>query len=414
MTATVRWPKALRSLERPELRLFFVAQSVSLLGSWVQPVAQQWLVWRLTGSHAMVAWLTFATQIPSLLLGLWAGAAADRLPKRGLMLASLAVAALQATVLAVLTLSGWAKAWEVVVLGVLLGLTYPFEIPSRQALLAELAGEATPNVVAFNSTLVTVMRVLGPSAGGALAALLGEGWCFAFNAVSFLGVIVVVTRLKVTHRPRASHEASVAEGLKWAWSQRDVRDMFGLLLVLSLFGQAWSPLMPGYVGQTFHGGVEVLGRLLACAGVGALLAALGMLFVESGLSWRIGVGALAMGFGILVLSVAPSPAVAAGGAFFVGLGQLTQSSGILSLVQTRAPPALRGRLLGVFTTVFVGMVPFGALAASFVAERWSVWVAQRALAGAMMLGAVAYLLRQRARVSPLPAGERVAAESADG
>lgn len=408
MSNAVRWPRQLRSLERPELRLFFIAQSVSLLGSWVQPVAQQWLVWRLTGSHAMVAWLIFATQSPSLLLGLWAGAVADRLPKRGLMLASLVVAAFQAAMLAVLALSGWAKAWEVVALGTLLGLTYPFEIPSRQSLLAELAQDATPNVVALNSTLVTVMRVLGPSLGGALAALLGEGWCFAFNSASFVGVIFVVLKLKVTHHPRAPHEASISEGLKWAWQQRDVRDMLGLLVLLSLFGQAWGTLMPGYVDQTFKGGVDLLGRLLGSAGVGALLAALSMLFVESGLRWRIGAGAVAMGVGIGVLSFAGSWPVAALGTFFVGLGQLTQSSGILSLVQTRAPAHLRGRLLGVFTTVFVGFTPFGALAASYAAEHWTVWVAQRGLSLVMILGAVVYLIRERSLSVPLPSGEGAA------
>ncbi len=401
MSASSLWPKALRSLGQPQLRVFFVAQSVSLLGSWVQPVAQQWLVWRMTGSHEMVAWLTFATQTPSLLLGLWAGAAADRLPKRGLMLASLGVATLQATTLAVLALLGVARPWEVVLLGVLLGLTYPFEIPSRQALLAELAGPDTPNVVALNSTVVTVMRVLGPSLGGLLAASVGEGWCFALNAASFTGVLVVVARLKVVHTPPHGPQPAVGEGLRWAWARRDVRGLFGLLFCLSLFGQAWGTLMPGYVDQTFAGGAALLGRLLAFAGGGALLAALGMLLVETGLEWRIGVGAGVMGAGILVLSFAHAWPAAALGAFLVGLGQLTQSSGILSLVQTLAPQRLRGRLLGVFTTLFVGLTPFGALAASFIAEHRGVWFAQRVLAGGMLLGAAAYLLYRRT----VPAGD---------
>src|SRR4051812_44425682 len=157
----VEWveiPRSLRSLSRPALRLFFAGQAVSLLGSWMQPVAQQWLVWKMTGSMQMLGWLTFCTQLPSLALGAWAGSVSDRMPRKTVVVVALAVAGLQATALALLALGGWARPGHVLLLGLMLGLTYPFEIPARQTMLAELAGDDLPNMIALNSTLVTVMR----------------------------------------------------------------------------------------------------------------------------------------------------------------------------------------------------------------------------------------------------------------
>ncbi|MBS1150730.1 MAG: hypothetical protein H6Q89_2428, partial [Myxococcaceae bacterium] len=242
-------PRTLRSFGRPALRLFFAGHSISLLGSWMQPVAQQWLVWRLTGSTQMLGLLTFCSQLPSLLLGAWAGSVAERAPRKTVVVVALAVAALQASSLAALALSGWVKPSHVLLLGVMLGLTYPFEIPARQMMLAELAGDDLPNVVAINSTLVTVMRILGPSIGGLIVAQWGEGWCFAINAVSFLAVIAAVLALPVPNAVAQPAPAAVpiSEAVKWAWHQPQVRALFFLLFALSAVGQAWGTLMPAWV-----------------------------------------------------------------------------------------------------------------------------------------------------------------------
>lgn len=387
-------PRSLRALNRPALRLFFAGHAVSLLGSWMQPVASQWLVWRLTGATQMLGLLTFCTQLPSLLLGAWAGSVAERVPRKTVVVAALAVAALQATSLAVLALTGLVKPPHVLLLGVLLGLTYPFEIPARQMMLAELSGDDLPNVVAINSTLVTVMRIFGPSVGGLIVAWWGEGYCFAINAVSFAAVIAAVLALPAP--PKVAHadaqRVPIGEAVSWVWHQPQVRTLFLQLLALSAVGQAWGTLMPAWVAKVVEGGPDVLGHLLSFGGAGALAAAMLLLFAETGLGWRVGVGGLVMALGITGLSLCNSFLPAAAALFFIGLGQVTQSSGILTELQQRSPPQLRGRVLGLFTMVFVGMVPLGGLAAGLVAAKLGAPFTLRGIGALMFASAGLYLL----------------------
>ena len=386
-------PHPLRSLSRPALRLFFAGQAISQLGSWMQPVAQQWLVWKMTGSMQMLGWLTFCTQLPSLLLGAWAGSVTDRVPRQRVVLVALWVAALQAAALAVLALTGLARPAHVLLLGLMLGLTYPFEIPARHTMLAELAGDDLPNVVALNSTLVTVMRVVGPSLGGLVTAWWGAGWCFAINAVSFAAVIAAVAALPGTTQaahPEAS-TATVGEAVRWAWREPTVRSLFILLFGLSGFAMAWSTVMPGWVATVLNSEADTLGNLLSFAGLGALLAAVLMLFADTGLAWRIGAGAGVMALGLLGLSTSTHGATAAACLFLVGFGQITQSSGVMSELQVRSPLHLRGRVLGLFTMVFVGLVPVGGLLASWVADHFGAPLALRGLGAVLAASALLYL-----------------------
>ncbi len=359
----------------------------------MQPVAQQWLVWRLTGSTQMLGLLTFCSQLPSLLLGAWAGSIAERVPRKTVVVVSLTVATLQATILATLALTGWVRPTHVLLLGVMLGLTFPFEIPARQMMLAELAGEDLPNVVALNSTLVTLMRILGPSLGGLIVARYGEGWCFAVNALSFLAVIAAIVALPLA--PASQHPAAlsvpISEAVKWAWHQPGVRALFFLLVAFSAVGQAWGTLIPAWVATVLHGGPEVLGQLLSFGGAGALLAAMLLLLAETGQEWRVGVGGLVMAAGIFGLSTTASTVPAAFAMFFIGLGQITQSSGILTELQQRSPPHLRGRLLGLYTMVFVGTVPIGAIAAGWIAGQLGAPFTLRCVGVVLGLSAALYL-----------------------
>src|SRR6266540_6669852 len=191
------WPNALRSLRHRNLRLFFAGQTVSLVGSWMQSVAQGWLVYRLTHSTRLLGLVGFLAQLPVFLFGVWAGSLADRVPRRRIILMTQTNALVQASLLAALTLTGFVRAWMLLLLAAMLGLSYAFEIPARQALLGEIAGEDMPNALALNSSVVNGARVVGPALAGWAVAALGEGVCFAINAVSFAGTIFAVAVMEV-------------------------------------------------------------------------------------------------------------------------------------------------------------------------------------------------------------------------
>src|SRR5512133_1710117 len=214
----MRWPEALRSLRQRDLRLFFAGQAVSLAGTWMQTVAQAWLVWRLTKSSQMLGVVNFLGSVPVFLFGIWAGSLADRHSRRRLVLATQTNAIVQATLLAALTLSGLVRPWHVLVLAAMLGMTYAFEIPARQALLADIAGEDMSNAIALNSSIVNAARVAGPALAGVVVASVGEGWAFALNAASFLGTYyaLLVMRPPPQPPPRGGGGAHVLEGLAYA------------------------------------------------------------------------------------------------------------------------------------------------------------------------------------------------------
>jgi MFS family permease len=241
-----RLPHALRSLAKRDIRLFFAGQAVSLAGTWMQSVAQAWLVWRLTRSSEMLGLVHFLGQVPVFLFGIWAGSIADRHPRRRVILVTQANAILQATLLAALTLSGVVRPWHVLVLSAMLGMTYAFEIPARQALLADLAGEDMPNAVALNSSIVNAARIAGPALAGVVVASVGEGWAFAANAVSFLGTFCALLVIRPPPQPLATGggRAHVLAGLAYAGKTAHVRALLALLATSSFFAMPYQTLLP--------------------------------------------------------------------------------------------------------------------------------------------------------------------------
>ena len=370
---TPRWPHALRSLERRELRLFFGGQAVSLAGTWMQSVAQAWLVWRLTRSTEMLGLVSFLGQAPVFVFGVWAGSIADRHPRRRVVLATQTNAIAQAVLLAVLTLTGAVRPWHVLVLSAMLGLTWAFEIPARQALLADLAGEHMPNAIAMNSSIVNAARVAGPALAGLVVASVGEGWAFALNAASFLGTywVLLVIRPPPQPPPIGGGGAHVLEGLAYAGKTTHVRALLALLGVTSFFAMPYQTLVPVLSSEVLGGGPRLYGVLLGCAGAGALAGALGLLLRRGlrGLDRRVALGATLLGAGVLVLGLSRSAALSAAALAVTGYGFITQMAGTMTLLQGLAPPQMRGRVMGLFSTLFVGVTPFGALAAGFAASR---------------------------------------------
>jgi MFS family permease len=388
--APTRWPHALRSLARRDLRLFFAGQAVSLAGTWMQSVAQAWLVWRLTRSSEMLGLVNFLGQVPVFLFGIWAGSLADRLPRRRLVLFTQANAIVQATLLAALTLTGVVRPWHVIVLAGMLGMTYAFEIPARQALLADLAGEDMPNAIALNSAIVNAARVAGPALAGLVVAWVGEGWAFALNAASFLGTYYALWVMRPPPQPAAtgSRSAHVLEGIAYAGRTSHVRALLALLSISSLFAIPYQTLLPVLSSEILGGGAGLYGTLLACAGAGAFVGAIGLLLRKglAGLGRRVAIGATLLGAGTVTLAVSRSVALSAAALAVIGFGFITQMAGTMTLLQGLAPPEMRGRVMGLFSTLFVGVSPFGALAAGVAASRFG---APRTLAsgGAIVLAA---------------------------
>ncbi len=382
------WPHALRSLARRDLRLFFAGQAVSLAGTWMQTVAQSWLIWRLTHSSGLLGVVNFLGSVPVFLFGIWAGSLADRLPRRTLVLATQANAIVQATVLAAVTLTGVVRPWHIVVLAAMLGLTYAFEIPARQALLGDLAGDDLANAIALNSSIVNAARVVGPALAGVVVAGGGEGWAFALNAVSFVGTYYALMVMTPPPQPKASgsHRRHVLDGIAYAGRTSHVRALLALLAVSSFFALPYQTLMPVLTSEVLGGGAGLYGALLACAGGGALAGAITLLLRAGlrGLGRRVGVGATLLGAGVVVLAFSRSVPLSGAALVVIGFGFVTQMAGTNTLLQGLAPPELRGRVMGLFSTLFVGMTPFGSLVGGFVAAHVGV-TRTLAVAGAVVL-----------------------------
>jgi MFS family permease len=387
-------PHALRSLARRDLRLFFAGQAVSLAGTWMQTVAQSWLVWRLTRSSELLGVVNFLGSVPVFLFGIWAGSLADRLPRRKLVLATQANAIVQAAILAAITLAGVVRPWHVLVLAGMLGLTYAFEIPARQALLADLAGEDMPNAIALNSSIVNAARVAGPALAGVVVASVGEGWAFALNAVSFAGTYYALLVMKPPAQPPATggRREHVLEGLAYAGKTLHVRALLALLAVSSFFAMPYQTLLPILASEVLGGGARLYGGLLACAGGGALVGAVGLLLRKGlrGLGRRVGIGASLLGLGVMALSLSRHPVLSGVALAVVGFGFITQMAGTMTLLQGLAPPEMRGRVMGLFSTLFVGMTPFGSLAAGFAAGHVGVTRTLTAVGAVVVAASVAF------------------------
>src|SRR4051794_9270217 len=210
-----------RALHHRNYRLFFMGQTVSLIGTWMTRIATSWLVYRLTGSALLLGLVGFAGQIPSFLLAPFAGVLVDRWNRHRLLVVTQILAMLQSAGLAILTLTGMINIWHVLLLSLFQGVINAFDMPGRQAFVVEMVErrEDLANAIALNSSMVNAARLLGPSIGGIIIAAVGEGWCFALDAVSYLAVIasLLLMRLALRPRPVRSSEAKVWRELREGW-----------------------------------------------------------------------------------------------------------------------------------------------------------------------------------------------------
>lgn len=367
-------PLLIRSFRHRNFRLYFVGQLLSLNGTWMQSVAQAWLVYRLTDSSFMLGLVAFLNLAPVLVLGLFGGALADRYSRYRLFWVTQTLAMLQAFALGVLTLSGHIEVAHILILATLLGVIHAFEIPARHALVAGLVNRAElPNAIALNSSLFNLARFIGPALAGALVALIGEGPVFILNGLSFLTVLLALAAM----RPRpAMHLRPAAggglwAGLNFAWRQPPLRWALGLVALISLAGTPYLVLMPVFAREVFGGGAQQLGMLVGAAGFGALLGALRLAQREhsTGLERVIVVSGALAGVGLLLFSQTTDFLPALAVLPLTGFGITSLVAATNTFLQLEAEDSLRGRLMSLFSVVFLGFAPLGNLIAGSAAQH---------------------------------------------
>ena len=376
---TVRSPSrlalAMRSLRHRNFRLFFGGQLISLIGTWMQNIAQAWLVYRLTGSSLLLGTVGFASQIPVFLLAPIGGMVADRHNRHRVVIGTQTASMVLALILAALTLGGVVQVWQIMVLAALLGVVNAFDIPARQAFIVEMVGrEDLMNAIALNSSMFNGARIIGPAIAGILVASIGEGWCFFANGVSYIAVIVGLLLMHVEF-VRRSRESSplehIIEGFRFVRRTLPIRDLLLLLGLVSLVGMPYSVLMPIFADKILHSGARGLGILMGATGVGALIGAL-MLAAKSGIrglgSW-VGVSTAAFGITLIVFSWSRVFWISALMLVPVGMAMMVEMASSNTLIQAMVPDELRGRVMAVYSMMFMGMAPLGALFAGILADR---------------------------------------------
>ena len=349
-----RWEVTLRALRHRNFQLFFGGQIISLTGTWMQSVAQAWLVYSITKSSFLLGAVGFASQIPVFLLAPLGGAAADRINRHRLIIATQTASMLLASILAWLTLSQRVQVPHIFILAALLGVVNAFDIPGRQSFLVDMVGkEDLMNAIALNSSIFNGARVVGPAVAGILVAKIGEGWCFA-RRVS-----------------KNSPLADIAEGFRWVNGTKVIRALLLLIGLVSLVGMPYTVLMPIFADQILHGGARGLGILMGATGVGALLGALTLAAKTgvTGLGRWVAITCAGFGVSIILFSFSRHFWLSVALLLPAGFSMMLQMACSNTLIQTMVPDRLRGRVMAVYSMMFMGMAPIGALFGGALAHR---------------------------------------------
>ena len=375
IAAPSRFASTLRALRHRNFQLFFGGQLISLIGTWMQSVAQAWLVYRLSGSALLLGAVGFSSQFPVFLVAPIGGITADRVNRRRLVIATQTASMILAGILAWLTLSHRVKVPHIFVLAALLGVVNAFDIPGRQAFLVDMVGkEDLMNAIALNSSMFNGARVIGPAVAGILVSRIGEGWCFGANAISYIAVIAGLLMMRV-HCPRLAGTGSpiedIVEGFRWVGQTRIIRTLLMLLALVSLVGMPYTVLMPIFADKILHGGARGLGILMGATGVGALFGALTLAAKTGvkGLGRWVTVTCAMFGISLVLFAFSKWFWVSVALLFPAGYSMMLQMACSNTLIQTMVPNDLRGRVMAMYSMSFMGLAPFGALFGGALAHR---------------------------------------------
>ena len=369
-----------RALQHRNFQLFFAGQLISLIGTWMQSTSQLWLVYKLTHSAALLGVFGFANQIPILVLASVGGYVGDRYNRHRGVIATQTVAMILAFLLAGLTLSGAIHgqrgAWVIIVIAFLVGIVNAFDVPIRQAFLVQMVGkDDLPNAIALNSSIFNGARVVGPAVSGFMIPWIGEGWCFFLNGVSFLAVIVALLAMRlprVERKPSTeSPLQSLLQGFRFAMSDLPIRSVLLLLSWLSLLGLQYAVFLPIFASDILQRGARGLGLLMSAGGVGAVLGALHFAARTEyrGLARWIATMSAGCALALVLFSQSRIFWLSMIVLFVVGFSATEQMAATNTLVQRRVPDELRGRIMAVYATMFMGIQPIGSLVAGGVAKH---------------------------------------------
>jgi MFS family permease len=369
-------PPRFRALQHRNFQLFIAGQLISLVGTWMQTTAQLWLVYKLTNSAALLGVFGFANQVPILFLAALGGYIGDRYNRHYGVIWTQTVSMVLAFVLAALTFANIIQVWELIFVAFLVGVVNAFDVPIRQAFLVEMVvKEDLPNAIALNSSIFNGARVVGPAIAGFALAWKGPAWCFFLNGVSFLAVIGALLAMRIVKRESKKEAGSpfqsLMQGFRFAMSDLPIRSTLLLLSMLSLFGLQYSVFLPIFASEVLHRGAKGFGLLMSAAGVGAVLGALHFAARTSykGLARWIAATSTTCAVGLVIFSQSRYFWLSMAVLLVVGFCATVQMAATNTTLQNRVPDQLRGRIMAVYATMFMGVQPIGSLIAGGVAKH---------------------------------------------
>jgi MFS family permease len=428
------------ALRHRNFRLYFTCQLISLVGTWMQSVAQSWLLHRLDPAPLALGLLSFIQFLPVLLLSVWAGVLADRVDKRRMLLVTQSVALVQALTIAAVVTMGVVQPWMIYSLALVYGVFNACDLPARQSFLVEIAGkEDLSNAIALNSAAFNAARIVGPAIAGLLVAslplwitaagirgwfhtpLVGEAGCFWINALSYVAMLFGLSRMNSVARAPSSSGAGaltyLKEGVRYASRPGAIRNLLVLLAFMSSLGFQYLTLLPVYTKEILHSGADTYGLLVSAFGVGSLVAA-GVLTrrqERDDLRRNLFLGLLSAGLALAVFAWSRSLPLSLAMGFVAGFGLILYVASTNTMLQLSVEDRFRGRVMSLYTLALVGVAPIGALVSGFIAQRANAPVATSFSAVMLLCGAlwVSYRLRAIAAERAAREAREAAAEPAE-
>lgn len=384
------------SLTVRNYRLFFMGQGVSVIGTWVQRTTMGWFVYRLTNSAFLLGLISFLSMIPSLFISPFAGAWAENWNRKHTLVGTQILFMLQSALLAVGVLSGFintARWWPLIFLSLMQGVIEAVDSPFRQNFVLDLVSKRSllPNAIATNSAMFNSARLIGPSIGGAMILLFGEGICFAINAVSYLAVIVALLYIRVSYPPRRRSKAStvskILEGWKYSWQNFPIRYLIGNLSVFMLFAMSYSAVIPVFARDILKGNAGTQGLLLSLTGIGALVSSIYMAGRKTikGLPVVSAILGCVASLGLIGFAQSHNLILSMAMMLFIGLGLTIQMSATNTLIQSVVDVRMRGRVLSVYTMTINSLSPFGSLLIGSLTKQLGARLALTLCAGICLL-----------------------------